>query len=148
MRKSGTRARLPRVLAGLLPLLLTGGHARAQASAPVPTTPITVVSPPPYASQAQFHSSDASLGPRPILTTPQSVTVIPQDLLVDQQIRTVNDALRDLPSVEIRDQQGLKVSRPQSRGFQGTITENTRLDGLNVIGTTAIATENLEDSRS
>ncbi len=35
------------------------------------------------------------------------------------------------------------MSRPQSRGFQGSIVQNTRLDGLNVVGTTAIAAENL-----
>ncbi|MCQ8280070.1 TonB-dependent receptor plug domain-containing protein [Acetobacteraceae bacterium KSS8] len=73
-----------------------------------------------------------------------SVTVLPQDLLVNNQTRTLNDALRALPSVEVRDQQGLEVSRPQSLGFQGTITQNTRLDGLNIIGTTAIPVENLD----
>lgn len=36
------------------------------------------------------------------------------------------------------------MSRPQSLGFQGSITENTRLDGLNIIGTTAVPVENLE----
>ncbi len=59
------------------------------------------------------------------------------------QLKTVNDTLRYLPDVEIRNQQGLEVSRPQSRGFQSTIVQNTRLDGLNVIGTTAIPAENL-----
>ncbi len=101
----------------------------------------------PYASTAQFHTTDAQLGPlgqTPILTAPVSVTVLPQDLLVNQQLRTLNDALRALPSVEVRDQQGLEVSRPQSLGFQGSITENTRLDGLNIIGTTAVPVENLD----
>ncbi len=55
----------------------------------------------------------------------------------------VNQALSYLPSVEVRDQQGDEVSRPQSRGFQGGIFQNTRLDGMNIIGTTAIPTENL-----
>lgn len=101
----------------------------------------------PYAAQARFHTATAALGPlgpTPILTTPMSVTVIPQDLLVNKQIRTLNDALRELPSVQVRDQQGLEVSRPQSLGFQGTIAQNTRLDGLNIIGTTAVPVENLE----
>ena len=57
---------------------------------------------------------------------------MPEDLLVNQQAATVNDALRYLPSVEVRDQQGYEVSRPQSRGFQGGIVQNTRLDGLNI----------------
>ena len=101
----------------------------------------------PYAASGQLHTTAADLGPlgsEPILTTPMSVTVLPQDLLANEQLRTLNDALRDLPSVEVRDQQGLEVSRPQSLGFQGTITENTRLDGLNIIGTTAIPLENLD----
>ncbi|MGI4746764.1 MAG: TonB-dependent receptor [Janthinobacterium lividum] len=101
----------------------------------------------PYASTAQFHANTAQLGPlgqTSILTAPVSVTVLTQDFLANQQLRTLNDALRALPSVEVRDQQGLEVSRPQSLGFQGSITENTRLDGLNIIGTTAVPVENLD----
>lgn len=99
-----------------------------------------------YATSAQYHTAKIDLGPlgnQSILTTPISLTVVPESLIVNQQAKTVNDVLRNLPSVEIRDQQGLEVSRPQSRGFQGTIVQNTRLDGLNVIGTTAIPAENL-----
>ena len=83
------------------------------------------------------------LGSQQILNTPLSVTVLPEQLIVNTQAKTVNDTLHYLPSVEIRDEQGLEVSRPQSRGFQGTIVQNTRLDGLNIIGTTAIPSENL-----
>ena len=99
-----------------------------------------------YAASAQYHTAKIDLGPlgnQSILKTPISLTVVPESLIVNQQAKTVNDVLRNLPSVEIRDQQGLEVSRPQSRGFQGTIVQNTRLDGLNVIGTTAIPAENL-----
>jgi iron complex outermembrane receptor protein len=78
-----------------------------------------------------------------LLDTPFSVTTIPQDLIENLQTKTVTDALCFLPSVEIRDQQGFEVSRPQSRGFQGSIVQATRLDGLNIIGTTAIPAENL-----
>jgi iron complex outermembrane receptor protein len=99
-----------------------------------------------YATNPQYHTDNVYLGPlgnQSILNTPTSVTVVPEDLLVNQQVQTVNDALRYLPSVEIRDQQGYEVSRPQSRGFMGGIAQNTRLDGLNIVGTTAIPTENL-----
>ena len=99
-----------------------------------------------YAADAQYHTAKVDLGPlgnQSILKTPVSLTVVPASLITNQQAKTVNDVLRDLPSVEIRDQQGLEVSRPQSRGFQGTIVQNTRLDGLNIIGTTAIPAENL-----
>lgn len=99
-----------------------------------------------YAAAADYAATTADLGPlgvRSIQDTPQSISVVPEDLMVNQQARTVNDTLRYLPSVEVRDQQGLEVSRPQSRGFQGSIVQNTRLDGLNIIGTTAIPAENL-----
>ena len=100
-----------------------------------------------YSQKAQTGAKQADLGPLgkvSIKDTPHSVTVIPQDVLVNQQVTSVNDALGFLPSVEIRDQQGFNISRPQSRGFQSSIAENTRMDGLNVIGTTAIPVENLQ----
>jgi iron complex outermembrane receptor protein len=98
------------------------------------------------ATNPQYNTETVSLGPlgnRKLLDTPFSVTAIPQDLIENLQLKTVNDALRFLPSVEIRNQQGYEVSRPQSRGFQGSVVQATRLDGLNIIGTTAIPAENL-----
>ncbi|MGH8112845.1 MAG: TonB-dependent receptor [Rhodanobacteraceae bacterium] len=99
-----------------------------------------------YATRSNYDTHQADLGPlgtQSIQDTPMSVTVLPEALLVNQQVKTVNDALRNLPSVVIQDQQGLEVSRPQSRGFQGSIDQNSRMDGLNIIGTTAIPAENL-----
>jgi iron complex outermembrane receptor protein len=99
-----------------------------------------------YAADPKYNTPSASFGPlgkKAILDTPTSITVIPEDLLANQQVKAVNDALRYLPSVQIRNQQGFEVSRPQARGFQGSVFQNTRLEGLNVIGTTAIPAENL-----
>jgi iron complex outermembrane recepter protein len=98
------------------------------------------------ATSPQYNTNTVSLGPlgnRKLLDTPFSLTAIPQDLMENLQIKTVTDALRYLPSVEIRNQQGFEVARPQSRGFQGSVVQATRLDGLNIIGTTAIPAENL-----
>jgi iron complex outermembrane recepter protein len=98
------------------------------------------------AADPQYRADTVNLGPlgnRSLQDTPVSVTVIPQDLIDNLQAKTVNDTLRFLPSVQVRDQQGFEVSRPQSRGFQGSIVQTTRLDGLSVVGTTAIAAENL-----
>ena len=98
------------------------------------------------ATNPNYNTGIANFGPlgnRSLLDTPYSMTVISNDMLENLQPKTVNDALRYLPDVEIRNQQGYEVSRPQSRGFQGTVVQNTRLDGLSVIGTTAIPTENL-----
>ena len=99
-----------------------------------------------YSGQPQYTAPPADLGPlgqRPVLDTPASVTTVPEDLIVNLQARSVNDTLRYLPSVQVRDQQGFEVSRPQSRGFQGSIVQDTRVDGLNVVGTTAMASEGL-----
>lgn len=130
---------------GLLTAVV-GAQAVAQQSGDMPTV-VVAVHTDAYAAQPQYLSRTATMGPlgqQSVLDTPASVTTVPQDLMVNQQARTVNDTLRYLPSVEVRDQQGLEVSRPQSRGFQGSIVQNTRLDGLNIVGTTAIAAENLE----
>jgi iron complex outermembrane receptor protein len=99
-----------------------------------------------YAQQPDYTVPLVDLGPlgeQPMARVPASITTVPEDLIVNNQARSVNDTLRYLPSVQVRDQQGFEVSRPQSRGFQGGIVQDTRLDGLNIIGTTAIAAENL-----
>jgi iron complex outermembrane receptor protein len=126
-------------------IALPGAQAQAQAQASVslPAIPITESSLPAVPDYNPLSAVFGPLGNQSILNAPTSITVIPQDVIVNAQARTVNDALRSLPSVIIRNQQGYEVSRPQSRGFQSGIVQNTRLDGLNVIGTTAIPTENL-----
>lgn len=98
------------------------------------------------ATNPQYNTNTVGMGPlgnQKLLDTPFSVTAVPQDLIENLQLKTVTDTLRMLPSVEIRNQQGFEVARPQSRGFQGSVVQATRLDGLNIIGTTAIPAENL-----
>ena len=140
------------VFAGLMvsPSLAAAQADVSQTPAPTRTPTVTVtghkLDSEGYAAPPQYDTPIATLGPlgdQPILDAPQSVTVIPEDLVVNQQTRNVNDTLRFLPSVEIRDQQGFEISRPQSRGFQSSIASNTRLDGLNIIGTTEVPAENL-----
>lgn len=124
----------------------------AQQSPPSVTTgqslpAVTITAPPVYGPSADYYEGAADLGPLGTVSvkdTPFSVTVLPQDLMANSQFRTVNDMLHFLPSVMIRNQQGYEVSRPQSRGFQSSIVQNTRLDGFNIIGTTAIPAENLQ----
>jgi len=136
--------------AATIVLSLAAASAAAAETAPQPSqqsnTGEVVVTGNRYAAQANFVVKNANLGPlgvHPILDTPISVTTVPEDLIINNQARSVNDTLRYLPSVEIRDQQGFEVSRPQSRGFQGSVVQDTRLDGLNIIGTTAMASEGL-----
>ena len=92
--------------------LVAAGPAAAQSAqvSEVVVTAKTYVAP-------TYVVPNADLGPlgnRPILDTPMSVTTVPEDLIVNMQARSVNDVLRYLPSVTIRNQQGYEVSRPQS----------------------------------
>ena len=133
--------------ASLASLALVAAGPAAAASAPASGAQVSevVVTAKPYVAPT-YVVPNADLGPlgtRPILDTPMSVTTVPEDLIVNMQARSVNDILRYLPSVTIRNQQGYEVSRPQSRGFQGSVVQDTRLDGLNVVGTTAMASEGL-----
>jgi len=79
------------------------------------------------------------LGERRLLDTPYSINVIPHELIQNQQLKSVKDILRYLPSVQA------DGARPQSRGMQGSVVQNTRLDGLNVVSTTDYPAEQFQD---
>lgn len=94
-----------------------------------------------------FRSEKATVGPlgeRPILDTPYSVSVIPAELIQNQQATSLTDLLKYLPSTQMQARGGMDVGRPQSRGFQANVVESNHLDGLNVAGTTAYPMEMLE----
>ena len=142
--------RIRRVILGGASLIclaaMTAGRALAQ-SAPTAGAKVSevVVTGRQYVAPT-YVAPNADLGPlgtKAILDTPMLVTTVPEDLIVNMQARTVNDVLRYLPSVTVRNQQGYEVSRPQARGFQGSVVQDTRLDGLTLVGTTAIASEGL-----
>ena len=132
--------------ASLVCIAIAAGPAAAQSAPQVaPKVSEVVVTARPYVAPS-YVVPRADLGPlgsRAILDTPMSVTTVPEDLIANMQSRTVNDVLRYLPSVTVRNQQGYEVSRPQSRGFQGSVVQDTRMDGLSLVGTTAIASEGL-----
>jgi iron complex outermembrane receptor protein len=83
-------------------------------------------------------ASVGPLGKIAVLDTPLSVNVVSQDVIASQQLVSVTDAFRFLPSV-----QGDGV-RPQTRGIQGSVAQNTRLDGLNMVATTDYPIEQFE----
>jgi iron complex outermembrane receptor protein len=121
------------------------GSTDSAAQAPQPTNPTVYVYAARDPAQPAYKSSSVPLGPlgnQKLLDTPSSVTVVPESLMANLQTYTVNDTLRYLPSVEVRDQQGFEVSRPQSRGFISSVVQNTRMEGLSIIGPIAYAAEN------
>lgn len=70
------------------------------------------------------------LGEKSRLDTPFSISVVPVNLAENQQLQNVRELFRYIPSV-----QGENI-RPQSRGMQAGVVQNTRIDGLNIAATT------------
>ena len=96
---------------------------------------------------AEYRTKEASLGPlgtRSILDTPMSVMVVPHDVLVNQQTRNINDLIAFVPSAQLEMRGDPNTSRPQSRGFEGDVIANTRMDGLNMVITTPYAAEQFD----
>lgn len=78
------------------------------------------------------------LGEKALLDTPYSISVVPAALAANQQLESVREAFRFVPSV-----QGENI-RPQTRGLQAGVVQNTRVDGLNVAATTDYPIEEFE----
>nr|WP_197463119.1 TonB-dependent receptor [Gluconobacter thailandicus] len=96
---------------------------------------------------ADYRTKEASLGPlgtRSILDTPMSVMVVPHDVLVNQQSRNINDLIAFVPSAQLEMRGDPNTSRPQSRGFEGDVIANSRMDGLNMVITTPYAAEQFD----
>ena len=133
------------MLSSAAALALAAGAAQAQQAQGATVSPVTVTAE--RAVQAYQPESQVTVGPlgeQVLANTPQAITIVPSDLILNLQSKTVNDTLRYLPSVQIRNQQGYEVSRPQARGFQGSVAQNTRIDGLSIVGTSATAAEMLD----
>ncbi len=128
------------LLASAVGPALMAGQAQAQTVSEVTVTAERAV----QSYQPPEQVSVGPLGDKALADTPTVITVAPGDLILNLQSKTVNDTLRYLPSVQVRNQQGYEVSRPQARGFQGSVAQNTRVDGLSIVGTSATAAEMLD----
>jgi iron complex outermembrane receptor protein len=89
-------------------------------------------------------SSIGPLGTTPILDQPYSIGVLPQDLIENSQAVNFKDVSKYLPLVAYQEQQGPDILRPQTRGMQGGNFQNTRLDGMTMFITVAMAMEQFE----
>lgn len=79
-----------------------------------------------------------NLGKQEIRNTPWSVQVVSPSLMKRQQLKSISDIYRYMPSV-----QG-DGARPQTRGMQGSVVQNSMIDGLNVVSTTDYAAEQFD----
>ncbi|MBI0550754.1 TonB-dependent receptor [Pectobacterium parmentieri] len=96
---------------------------------------------------AGMTTDDVEIGPlgkRSRLDTPYSTTTTTEAMIANQQAKNVNDLLKYNASSQMQARGGIDVGRPQSRGMQGSVLANSRLDGLNIISTTAFPVEMLE----
>ena len=88
--------------------------------------------------------TDIVIGPlagKRLIDLPYSITLLPSELIENQQAASLRELVKYMPSVQIQERGGSDVGRPQTRGFQGDVSANTRFDGLNIIATTAIPME-------
>ena len=99
-------------------------------------------------SVAVMSTPDVTLGPLGSLKSedaPFSIMTYPHHVIANQQARNVNDLMKYLPSVQLEARGSAGMARPQSRGFEGDVTANSRIDGLNMTTTTPYPTEMFEN---
>jgi catecholate siderophore receptor len=115
--RAKSRAPLTSAAVGLASVMF-GGLAEAQQADQVTLDPIDVE------SSGNSYAPPKNLGlnrlPTSILDTPQSITVIPQQLIRDQRVNTLQEALRNVPGITFQAAEG---------GVQG--------DAFNIRGFTA-----------
>ncbi|WP_232298898.1 TonB-dependent receptor [Granulicella tundricola] len=72
------------------------------------------------------------MGDAPVVNQPYTITVIPADEIANTQVKNLRDTIKYLPLVSFTEQQGPEILRPATRGVQGSIAQNTRMDGMSI----------------
>ena len=85
------------------------------------------------------------MGRAPIVDQPFTITVLSADLITNTQSKSFRDAMKFLPLVSFTEQQGPEILRPATRGVQGSIAQNTRMDGMAIAITGANAMEQYQE---
>jgi iron complex outermembrane recepter protein len=70
------------------------------------------------------------MGNAPLVNQPYTIAVLPADEVQNTQVKNLRDAIKYLPLVSFTEQQGPEILRPATRGVQGSIAQNTRMDGM------------------
>lgn len=111
---------------------------QAQAATDDKTLTVNAVAPDSEVAAPDKQATLGNLGKQEIRNTPWSVQVISPSLMKRQQLKSLSDIYRYMPSV-----QG-EGARPQTRGMQGSVVQNSMIDGLNVVSTTDYASEQFD----
>ncbi|MDR1723979.1 MAG: TonB-dependent receptor plug domain-containing protein [Tannerella sp.] len=80
-----------------------------------------------------------------LLDVPFSMTTISGDAMKNLQVTSLNEMSKHVPSMQIEARGGFELGRPQTRGFQGSVVETSRLDGLNIVSTTSYPMEQIQN---
>jgi iron complex outermembrane receptor protein len=72
-------------------------------------------------SYSRSNATTATRTDTPLRDIPQSIQVVPQSVLRDQQVGTVSEALRNVSGVQVDDNFGGTIDRLNIRGFQADV---------------------------
>jgi iron complex outermembrane recepter protein len=142
-----SRANSP-VLLALLPVALATAARADEPTQPAAQSPTArvVVTGTRESENYRVPSVDSvgPLGTTPILDTPYSIGILPEDLIENSQAVNFKDVSKYLPLVAYQEQQGPNILRPQTRGLQGGNFQNSKLDGMTMFVTVANAMEQFQ----
>jgi len=71
-----------------------------------------------------------TLGSKRIVNTPYSISEVPSALIQNMQVKTLRDVIQFMPLLSFQEQQGSEIIRPETRGMQGSVVQNTRMNGM------------------
>lgn len=128
--------RLAQTLPGLLLCFISTAHGAQQRA-----DDTLVVSAAPGDGGEDATQKEAMLGNagrQKLRDTPFSLQSLSPAMMRRQQLKSVTDLYHYMPSV-----QG-DGARPQTRGMQGSVVQNSMIDGLNVVSTTDYAAEQFD----
>ena len=71
-----------------------------------------------------------TLGSNRIVDTPYSISEVPSPLIQNMQVKNLRDVIKYMPLLSFQEQQGSEIIRPETRGMQGSVVQNTRMNGM------------------
>jgi iron complex outermembrane receptor protein len=113
----------------------------------VPITDVEVKADRSGSAEAGYRVDSIDVGPlgkKKHVETPYMINAVPTEMIQNAQVTTMADVMKFTPSAQMQARGGMTVGRPQTRGFQGEVTHNNRMDGMNIAITTAYPMEQFE----
>lgn len=122
-----------------LGLLLAGSHAVANAATELPTQTISTQAPSGYQSDS---ASVGGFSETPLLDTPAAISVINEDMILDQQARLLSDVLKNDASVGQSYAPVGYYENFEVRGFSLNAASSYKINNRTISGEQNVALEN------